>query len=61
MGEIAICLLFCVIEPKPATVAPVSDYCQIAKPIFWHKDDTRKTKEQADLHNRKWKVLCKTK
>lgn len=33
-------------------------YCQVAKPIYWSKDDTRGTKEQADTHNRVWKKLC---
>lgn len=56
MPEITICLLFCVVEPAP--VAPASDYCQIAQPIYWHKDDTRRTKEQADTHNRVWKSIC---
>lgn len=38
----------------------VSDYCAIARPIYWHGDDTRKTKEQVDSHNRVWKSLCKS-
>lgn len=38
---------------------PVSDYCMIARPIYWHAADTRPTKEQVDSHNRVWKSLCK--
>lgn len=56
MGEVAICLFFCVVKPAPA--APASDYCQIAKPIYWHKADTRRTKEQVDSQNRVWKAIC---
>ena len=37
---------------------PTDSYCQIASPIFWSAQDTRKTKEQADRHNRVWKSLC---
>lgn len=44
-------------QPAP----PPDTYCQIAKPIYWSKQDTRATKEQADRENRKWKRLCKTK
>jgi hypothetical protein len=41
------------------TQAPVGDtYCQIAKPIYWSKHDTRETKEQADRENAKWKARC---
>lgn len=38
---------------------PVSDYCMIAQPIYWHAGDTRRTKEQVDSHNRVWKAICK--
>ena len=38
----------------------VSDYCVIARPIYWHRDDTRGTKEQVDSHNRVWKHICKS-
>ena len=37
---------------------PASTYCQLSKPIYWSAADTRKTKEQADVHNRVWKKLC---
>lgn len=41
----------------PAGAAP-DTFCQIAKPIYWSRNDTRMTKEQADAHNRKGKRLC---
>lgn len=41
-------------QPAP----PPDTYCQIAKPIYWSKNDTRETKAQADRENRKWKALC---
>lgn len=37
---------------------PANDYCAITRPIYWHADDTRRTKEQVDTHNRVWKVTC---
>jgi hypothetical protein len=46
----------CVTPENP----PTDSYCQIASPIFWSAQDTRKTKEQADRHNRVWKSLCAT-
>jgi hypothetical protein len=41
-------------EPAPSAAT----FCDVASPIRWHATDTRGTKEQADRHNRKWKVLC---
>lgn len=41
--------------------APTDTFCAIAKPIFWSSRDTRITKEQADIHNRKIKQLCRKK
>lgn len=48
-------VMFCqsIAEPKA-----IDSYCKIAKPIYWHKTDTRYTKEQVDTHNRQWKALC---
>lgn len=48
-------IMFCNPPEKP----PASTFCQIAKPIYWTAGDTRLTKQQADVHNRKWKALCK--
>ena len=39
---------------------PVPDtFCAIYRPVYWSAADTRRTKEQADSNNRKWKRLCK--
>lgn len=45
----------------PPTPPPADTYCQIARPIFFSKNDTRETKEQIDIANRKWKALCQRK
>lgn len=48
-------IMFC----QPQAAPPQSDsYCQIAKPIYWSAADTRRTKEQIDTENRKFKKLC---
>lgn len=48
-------IMFC----QPPAPPPVVDtYCQIAKPIYWDKTDTRLTKEAVDTHNKTWKKLC---
>lgn len=48
-------IMFC----QPQAAPPVADtYCQIAKPIYWDAADSRKTKEQIDTENRKYKKLC---
>ena len=43
---------------QEAVVADGATFCQVAKPMYWSAADTRKTKEQADIHNRKGKKLC---
>lgn len=40
------------------TPPPADTFCLIATPIYWSARDTRKTREQADRHNRIWKSLC---
>lgn len=40
--------------------APADSYCQVARPVYWHASDSRKTKEQVDRENRKYKRLCGT-
>jgi hypothetical protein len=42
----------------PIGAPPASEYCQIARPVYWSAKDTRATKEQADRENAKWKRLC---
>lgn len=49
-------VMFCELPPQPAAAG--ATFCQIAEPIYWAAADTRKTKEQADRHNRKGKRLC---
>lgn len=39
---------------------PAAAYCDVARPIFWAASDTRRTKEQADRENRKYRALCGT-
>jgi hypothetical protein len=51
-----ILLMFC--QPQEPPKAPVSTYCQNTKYIYWSPSDTRKTKEQVDLHNRNRKAVC---
>jgi hypothetical protein len=48
-------IMFC--QP-PAPPPVVDDYCETYKPIYWAAADTRKTKEQVDTENRKFKKLC---
>lgn len=43
---------------QPAAVTAGATFCQVAKPVYWVPGDTRKTKEQADRHNRIGKRLC---
>jgi len=56
MWCIGILLMHCfVAEP----VLAGATFCQVAKPIYYSRQDTRRTKEQIDIHNRKGKRLCK--
>lgn len=38
---------------------PVDSFCELYAPVYWSAADTRKTKEQADLNNTRWKAICK--
>lgn len=38
--------------------APPDTFCQIYKPVYWSRSDTRETKAQTDKNNRKYKALC---
>jgi hypothetical protein len=53
-----ILVMVCELNGAPAP-PPASTYCQIARPIYFSKDDTRQSKEQMDTHNRVWKKLCR--
>jgi hypothetical protein len=33
-------------------------FCQVAKPFYWSKKDTRMTQEQAVSHNSVFRTLC---
>lgn len=56
---IGLLVMWCdVSDIKPRTPPPADTYCQIARPIYFSASDTRKTKEQADRENRKWRRLC---
>lgn len=48
-----ICLWLGLIIACPNKPAPLDvTFCDAARPIKWHASDTRKTKEQADAHNK---------
>ena len=46
---------------QPLPPASTATFCQIYKPNFWDKNDTRETKEQVDTNNRIYKKLCSKK
>lgn len=50
-------VMFCQQPVAPATAG--AKFCDVARPIYWMKSDTRRTKEQIDILNRKGKALCK--
>ena len=52
-----ILVMICQLQSAPAQVS-ADTFCQIYTPVRWSAADTRKTKEQADTNNRKWKRLC---
>lgn len=52
-----ILVMVCQLQQHPV---PADTFCQIYSPIYWSASDTRKTKEQIDTNNRKWKRLCKS-
>lgn len=50
-------VMVCQLQQQPAT----DTFCQTYMPVYWSAADTRKTKEQVDTNNRKWKRLCAVK
>lgn len=48
----------CFETKKPEPPPQGALFCQVAEPFLWSPNDTRKSKEQADTHNRKGKKLC---
>lgn len=53
---IGLIVMKCFLPPQPATAG--ATFCSEAKPIYWSAQDTRKTKEQVDVHNATGKALC---
>lgn len=53
-----ICFGILVMTCQLAAQPLAGTFCQIYRPIYWSATDTRRTKEQADSNNRKWKRLC---
>lgn len=51
-------ILFMICHAEIPDSPPINAYCEIAEPIYWSKNDTRKTKEQVDRENAKFKALC---
>ena len=41
-----------------APAAAPDTFCQIYKPVYWSRKDTRESKAQNDANNRKFKALC---
>lgn len=36
----------------------IDTFCAAYEPVYWSARDTRRTKEQVDINNRKWKAVC---
>lgn len=54
---VGLIVMWCSVSgPAPATAG--AKFCDVARPVYWSAADTRKTKEQADIHNAKGKRLC---
>lgn len=45
-------------QPSLPAVTAGAKFCDVYKPVYWSKDDTRQTKEQTDSNNRVWKEIC---
>lgn len=56
MWCIGLIVMHCFVPTPPSTAG--ATFCQTAQPILWSASDSRRTKEQADIHNRKGKRLC---
>ena len=56
-----LCVGFLIVFSCQAIEAPQASlsFCGGVRPIFWSKNDTRRTKEQVDVLNRKWKKFCR--
>ncbi len=56
IGALCIGISFGGADKAPATAG--AKFCDVAQPIIWSAQDTRRTKEQVDEHNRVGKSLC---
>lgn len=51
-------VMYCQLQGAPV---PTDTFCQLYQPVYWSATDSRKTKEQIDTNNRKYKRLCNAK
>jgi len=54
-----ICILFCIQLGSAAPAIDAARFCAVYEPVRWSSRDTRGTKEQVDVLNRKFKALCR--
>lgn len=52
-------LFFMACEPHIQVVPTPDTYCAQYKPIYFSIVDSRETKEQIDINNRRWKKVCR--
>ena len=58
MNITGICILFCLQFGDGSPAVDAARFCAVYQPIMWSSKDTRGTKEQVDILNRKWKAIC---
>ncbi len=51
MAGVCFWLLLVVVCPEQPKPVVIDTYCQSTRFQSWHRNDTRKTKEQIDIHN----------
>lgn len=54
-------ILLMVCTPVEGPKAPLSEYCEVAKPVRPSRADTLETQKQAAREFGKWKSLCENK
>ena len=52
-----ICILFCLQFGEGPPAVDAARFCSTYEPVQWSSKDTRLTKEQVDVNNRKYKAL----
>ncbi len=62
INAIWLCLILtsCQTTASVATDTAASIPCAALVPIYWSKDDTRKTQDQVTEYNAVWKAICQT-